>query len=192
MLKREEPELPEESILMRALRDFNTPKIPYNDIPIFLRLISDLFPGLEIPIKGNIVLHKLCSNVCKVTGLQGEETFVSKVLQFQELLDVRHSVVLLGPASSGKTSVWKTLASCHNHEKPKQITVYETINPKSIDTDELYGFMTLGKDWKEGVLSIVMRHMTKNTSPYSSAQTNKWVVLDGDIDAGMFFKVLII
>ena len=31
-------------VLMRALRDFNTPKIPDWDIPIFKRLISDLFP----------------------------------------------------------------------------------------------------------------------------------------------------
>lgn len=66
----------------------------------------------------------------------------------------------------------------------KQLTVYETVNPKSINTDELYGYMTLTKDWKDGVLSIIMRDMTKNTSPFSSYQTNKWVVLDGDIDAG--------
>ena len=44
-LKRAEPKVNEEAILMRALRDFNTPKIPANDIPVFLRLISDLFPG---------------------------------------------------------------------------------------------------------------------------------------------------
>jgi dynein heavy chain len=31
---------------MRALRDFNTPKITTNDMPIFLRLIMDLFPGV--------------------------------------------------------------------------------------------------------------------------------------------------
>ena len=30
---------------MRALRDFNLPKIVTDDKPIFLRLISDLFPG---------------------------------------------------------------------------------------------------------------------------------------------------
>jgi dynein heavy chain len=32
---------------MRALRDFNTPKIVADDKPIFLGLIGDLFPGLE-------------------------------------------------------------------------------------------------------------------------------------------------
>ena len=184
LLKRMDPELSEESILMRALRDFNTPKIPTNDIPIFLRLISDLFPGLELAPKLNTELYKLCNDVCKSSNLQAEDTFITKILQYQELLEVRHSVMLLGPAGCGKTTVWKTLASCHNHEKAKQVTVYETINPKSIDTNELYGHMTLTKDWKDGVLSIIMRDMAKNNSPYSSYQTNKWVVLDGDIDAG--------
>jgi dynein heavy chain, axonemal len=45
MLKRADPQLEEDAILMRALRDFNKPKIPTNDSPIFLRLISDLFPS---------------------------------------------------------------------------------------------------------------------------------------------------
>ena len=43
--------------------------------------------------------------------------------------------------------------------------------------------MTLSKDWRDGVLSIIMRNMSKNNSPYHSTQTAKWVVLDGDIDA---------
>ena len=38
------PDLDEECVLMRALRDFNTPKIPAHDMPIFMRLIKDLFP----------------------------------------------------------------------------------------------------------------------------------------------------
>jgi len=61
MLKRADPAFAEEAILMRALRDFNTPKIPSNDIPIFLRLISDLFPGLDLAPKLNENLHKVLS-----------------------------------------------------------------------------------------------------------------------------------
>lgn len=40
--------------------------------------------------------------------------------------------------------------------------VYETVNPKAVSGDELYGYMTLSKDWKDGVLSIIMRGMSKN------------------------------
>ena len=51
--------------------------------------------------------------------------------------------------------------------------------------DELYGYMTLSKDWKDGCLSIIMRGMAKNFAEQSfyEYQTYKWAVLDGDIDA---------
>ncbi len=46
-MKRLDPQIPEDPLLMRALRDFNTPKIVTDDKPIFLRLIGDLFPKIE-------------------------------------------------------------------------------------------------------------------------------------------------
>ena len=46
--------------------------------------------------------------------------------------------------------------------------------------------MTLQKEWKDGALSIIMRGMSRDqkTLGYAAYQQNKWVVLDGDIDAG--------
>ena len=56
---------------MRALRDFNTPKIYMEDVPIFMGLISDLFPALNVPrkrdadfetcVKKSIVVSKNCT-----------------------------------------------------------------------------------------------------------------------------------
>ena len=46
-LKRSNPDIKENPLLMRALREFNLPKIVTDDKPIFLRLISDLFPGID-------------------------------------------------------------------------------------------------------------------------------------------------
>lgn len=43
------PDLPEDVVLMRALRDMNLPKFVFEDVPLFLGLIQDLFPGLECP-----------------------------------------------------------------------------------------------------------------------------------------------
>ena len=73
----------------------------------------------------------------------------------------------------------------HNLDKPKAVSVSEIVNPKSVTSDELYGYMTLSKDWKDGVLSIIMRGMAKNfpEQGFYDFQTMKWVVLDGDIDA---------
>ncbi|CAM9644057.1 unnamed protein product, partial [Ectocarpus sp. 12 AP-2014] len=114
-LKRSDPDIDEEAVLMRALRDFNTPKIVSADTPIFLRLIADLFPSMDLAPKVNEVLSKTCARVCvEELSLQPDHDFVVKVVQFQELLDVRHSVMVLGPAGCGKTTVWKTLMACHN------------------------------------------------------------------------------
>jgi len=36
---------------MRALRDFNLPKIVADDLDIFSGLLTDLFPGINVPRK---------------------------------------------------------------------------------------------------------------------------------------------
>lgn len=43
------PDLQEDVVLMRALRDMNLPKFVFEDVPLFLGLIQDLFPGLDCP-----------------------------------------------------------------------------------------------------------------------------------------------
>jgi dynein heavy chain len=184
-MKRANPTMSEDQVLLRALRDFNTPKMPTQDIPIFLRLVNDLFPGLTVESKADEGLKAKIVRVAKERGLQYDEVFVNKTCNFQELLNVRHSVMLLGPAGCAKTTIWKTLQGAHNLDKRKNTCVAETVNPKAVTGDELYGYMTLAKDWKDGVLSIIMRGMSKNFADqgFHDFQTCKWVVLDGDIDA---------
>lgn len=48
-LKRSEPDLPEDVVLIRAMRDSNVPKFLADDLPLFSALIQDLFPNVEIP-----------------------------------------------------------------------------------------------------------------------------------------------
>ncbi|TMW58214.1 hypothetical protein Poli38472_011802 [Pythium oligandrum] len=174
----------EDLVLMQVLRDFNTPKLLPADAPVFLGLLNDLFPNQTLVKRVNVTLKTRCLSVCKTLMLQPEEGFVRKVLEYDDVLQVRHSVMLIGPAGCGKTAIWTTLAACHNAEQPKPVIVYETVNPKAISADELYGVMTLEKDWKDGVVSAIMRDMAKNNAPYSAVQTAQWLVLDGDIDAG--------
>ena len=62
--------------------------------------------------------------------------------------------------------------------KSKRTCVYEPVNPKAVTGDELYGYMTLSKDWKDGVLSIIMVpllsfHTTKqNINSISNLERN--------------------
>lgn len=44
---------------MRALRDFNIPKIVTDDLPVFMGLIGDLFPALDVPRKRDLNFEKV-------------------------------------------------------------------------------------------------------------------------------------
>lgn len=64
---------------MRALRDFNLPKIVTSDVPIFLGLISDLFPQLDVPRKRDPGLEDSVRQSVGELHLQPEENFILKV-----------------------------------------------------------------------------------------------------------------
>lgn len=51
-LKRQYSEMPEDLVLMRALRDSNMPKFVFEDVPLFKGLINDLFPNMDCPRVG--------------------------------------------------------------------------------------------------------------------------------------------
>lgn len=53
---------------MRALRDFNTPKIYMEDVPIFMGLIGDLFPALNVPRKRDMEFEACVKKSVLVCG----------------------------------------------------------------------------------------------------------------------------
>lgn len=48
-LKRAHPDLPEDVVLIRAMRDSNLPKFLVHDVELFQNIIADLFPGVHVP-----------------------------------------------------------------------------------------------------------------------------------------------
>ena len=64
---------------MRALRDFNMPKIVTDDIPVFLGLVGDLFPALDVPRQRAPHFEQIVRQSTLELHLQPEETFILKV-----------------------------------------------------------------------------------------------------------------
>jgi len=103
------------------------------------------------------------------------------VVQLEEILHVRHSCFIIGNPGSAKTTIWKTLAGANT--AAGMDTIYDIIDPKAVSADELFGCMNpKSKEWKDGVLSVIMRDMNKNNGPYKPHHKYKWIILDGDVD----------
>jgi len=109
-LKRGDPNLSEDELLMKGLRDFNMPKIVTDDKTIFIKLIEDLFPSIKYTAKIDAELKKLVmGTIKKDMGLIAEEIFTLKIIQMAEILEVRHCIFVVGPPGCGKSAVWQTL-----------------------------------------------------------------------------------
>jgi dynein heavy chain len=108
--RRLEPNVDELGILLRALRDFNIPKIVAADYDIFFGLLGDLFPGIDVPRNRDMHFEGMIEKAVADQGLYPDETFILKVVQLSELLVIRHCVFTMGPPAAGKSSTWKTLA----------------------------------------------------------------------------------
>ncbi len=64
---------------MRALRDFNTPKIVQQDEVVFLGLLTDLFPNVNPPRKVDEELEAAVNSVVVTAGLDPDADFMLKV-----------------------------------------------------------------------------------------------------------------
>lgn len=86
VFKRNEPTVSEAALLMRALRDFNLPKIAFADLDVFFGLLGDLFPKIEIERKREMDFEKVITDATVESQLYPHESFILKIVQLKELL----------------------------------------------------------------------------------------------------------
>jgi dynein heavy chain len=188
-LKRADLTSSEDLILMKALRDFNIAKIVEADISIFMGLIKTLFPGMEAEAVQNTQLREACCEVAVKANLQTDPGFILKCEQMFDILQVRHSIFLIGASGLGKSATWKNLAEAlsnpimNGFNGQNWNTIVQQVDPKAVSSDELCGWENLKtKEWRDGVLSSMFRNMVKNMGKFTDKQQYKWVVMDGDVD----------
>jgi dynein heavy chain len=134
-LKRSVPDLVEDVVLIRSLRDSNMPKFLSEDIGLFKGILSDLFPGVFVPERDFGTLVGAVKDVMNQRQLEIIDLFVSRICQLAETMRIRHGVMLVGPTGGGKTTCYEVLQTAMTNLREKGNKDFEKVktwvlNPK--------------------------------------------------------------
>eukprot|EP00958_Prasinococcus_capsulatus_P016076 scaffold1766_cov401-Prasinococcus_capsulatus_cf.AAC.33 len=178
-MKQRFPRADEDTLMLRSLKDVNSPKFLSHDIPLFESILLDLFPGVKLPQQDYTAMDECIVQECKDCNLQPTPAFMEKIHQLYEMIMVRHGLMLVGMSYGAKTSLYRVLASSLGRLEGEQRTHCYAINPKSIYIGQLYGqFDPVSHEWQDGVLARIFRTCAIDSSP-----TRKWIIFDGPVDA---------
>jgi dynein heavy chain len=105
-IKRECPQLDEQTVLIKSIRDMNLPKFIAEDVILFDNMFVDLFPECEEPEVDTDALQLAIEDCLIQRNMQLNENLIVKTMQLYESKRTRHGNMLVGMTQSGKTSAW--------------------------------------------------------------------------------------
>ena len=177
--KRKNVDEQESLLVYRTVRDMNLSKLVAQDVPLFLSLLADLFPGMNPPPKGDYPKEEaILKTVVDKYGLVQHDDWLLKVKQLYETTKVRHGIMLVGPSGGGKSCIFKCLKDTLQESEGVQ---YKDIrfNPKAMRAQEMYGESDpMSGEWTTGVFAAIWVKYNNRNNAF-----NTWIIADGPVDA---------
>eukprot|EP00898_Chlorokybus_atmophyticus_P001659 jgi/Chlat1/2494/Chrsp175S08714 len=174
-----QPTTSEPALLVRALRVTTLPKLAYGDVGRFNALVADVFPDVGVGVGDDGESDNLTrvgvEEAARSLGLGIVQAQIDKVMQLNTACRQRIGVMLVGPAASGKTTLWRILEAALRRLPGRQHMRVHIINPKALPRRQLLGHMDLDtREWFDGVLTASSRQAWPDV--------HSWIVCDGDVD----------
>lgn len=178
-IKRSQINSPEESLLMCTLRDMNLSKLVAQDVPLFLSLVSDLFPGIASDRSASQTdFTRALEAVVEEEQLVLHPAWRTKVIQMYETTSVRHGIMMVGPSGSGKSRIIHCLQETLSrttgiaHKRSK-------LFPKAITSEMMFGETDkLSGEWVDGIFAVMWAKFNDR-----ARRDIHWIICDGPVDA---------
>ncbi|KAL3939676.1 MAG: hypothetical protein SGBAC_005637 [Bacillariaceae sp.] len=156
------------------------PKLIAEDMVIFKEVLEEVFPGSELSKMDDEKIKAEMLKICEEKGYSPSDSFVQKVLQLNQVLEMRHGVMVVGPCGVGKSAALDVLLQALERVDGTKGDMYR-IDPKAINKENLYGSLdgtTL--EWTDGVFTGLLRRIIGNQK--GESERRHWIVFDGDVD----------
>ncbi|XP_014234684.1 dynein heavy chain 7, axonemal-like [Trichogramma pretiosum] len=200
-LKFSHPEESERLLLLRALVDTRISQFHGEDLLVFRDILDKCFTGVAFRAgPSHERLLAALERVCRAERLLLDRAaFELKLVQMHETIHLSKSVILVGEAASGKTTLLRVLREVltllradgdddddDDRERRRATIPCEVINPGALSLARFIGSYDEDEaSWSDGVLCDVLRKFSDNHSDNDDhddqeSALQKWLILDSD------------